>query len=289
MVDPPRLDGAAVRDRWPLPDPQESSDKTDRGQILVIGGATQTPGAVGLAGIAALRVGAGRLTIATTESTAVALAVAVPESGVVGLPCTPDGGIGRSAVATAAELLDGCDAVLVGPGMTNPQATKEFVGDLARHLGPDPVMVLDALAASCGVVEEGLGDLAKRTVITPNEAEARHLLGDADGSESERAVRIATGHGVTTALGSSLAAPDGSCWRIPRGNPGLGTSGSGDVLSGAVAGIAARTHDPLASAAWGLLLHGAAGDRLAASVGTVGFLARELLDELPACLRQLSA
>jgi hydroxyethylthiazole kinase-like uncharacterized protein yjeF len=289
MAEPSALDGASVRARWPLPNPHESSDKTDRGDIVVIGGATHTPGAVGLAAIAALRVGAGRLTIATTESTAVALAVAVPESGVIGLPCTPDGGISPAAVPRAAKLLDGCDALLVGPGMTDPPATKKFVGELVRHVPAGAVVILDALAASCGVVEDGLGELAARTVITPNESEARHLLGDSEGSEVERAVRIAGLHGVTTALGSSLAAPSGDCWRIPKGNPGLGTSGSGDVLAGAVAGIAARTGDPLTAAAWGLLLHGAAGDRLAVGFGEVGFLARELLDELPSCLQQLSS
>jgi hydroxyethylthiazole kinase-like uncharacterized protein yjeF len=289
MTEPLTIDAAAVRERWPLPDPHHASDKDDRGRILVIGGATHTPGAVLLAGVAALRVGAGKLTIAAPDATATGLGVTVPEAGVVGLPCTSAGAIAREAAAPAAELLEGSDAILFGPGMADPEATRDLLSALLGHTGDETVVVLDALAASCGLVEDGLGDLAARTVITPNEAEARHLLGDAGGSEADRATRIAEQHGITTVLGSCLATADGECWRIPKGNAGLGTSGSGDVLAGAVAGIAARSHDPVTAGAWGLLLHGAAGDRLAAGVGPVGFLARELLDELPRCLHQLAS
>lgn len=289
MVEPSRLDGAAVRQRWPLPDPEDSGDKNERGQIVVVGGAASTPGAVLLAGIAALRVGAGKLTLVTTEPTAAALGVAVPEAAVFGLPCTPEGAIDPAAASQATEFLEGADAVLIGPGMADPPAAKDFISALIPQLAQDAVLVLDALGASCGVVEAGLGATAGRTVLTPNETEARHLLGDTDGSEAERASRITEQHRVVTALGSAVSAPDGGGWLIPKGNPGLGTSGSGDVLAGAVAGIAARTRDPLTAAAWGLLLHGAAGDRLAARMAPVGFLARELLDELPGCLQQLAS
>lgn len=288
MTEATRIDAPAIRQKWPLPDPADSSDKDERGRVVVIGGATQTPGAVLLAGLAALRAGAGKLTMATTAPTAAALAVAVPEAAVISLPCTPEGAISPGAAAEVAHLVEDCDAVLLGPGMADPPATKEFVSALIRDLDRDAVLVLDALAASCGVVEDGLGGAAARTVITPNETEACHLLGDSDGSEAERATRISERHGVVTTLGSTLSAPNAGCWLIPKGNPGLGTSGSGDVLAGAVAGIAARTRDPVTAAAWGLLLHGSAGDRLAARIGKVGFLARELLGELPYCLEQLS-
>jgi len=93
---------------------------------------------------------------------------------------------------------------------------------------------------------------------------------------------------VTTVFNNTAATPDGEQFSVPKGNPGLATSGSGDVLAGAVAGVAARTADTLAAGVWGLALHGAAGDRLAARIGGVGFLARELLDELPLCLRDLA-
>jgi NAD(P)H-hydrate repair Nnr-like enzyme with NAD(P)H-hydrate dehydratase domain len=87
-----------------------------------------------------------------------------------------------------------------------------------------------------------------------------------------------------TLLGSTIASPDGRCYRTQKGNIGLATSGSGDVLAGIVAGLAARGAEPLQAALWAVNLHSGAGDRLLHRVGAVGYLARELLDELPQLL-----
>jgi NAD(P)H-hydrate repair Nnr-like enzyme with NAD(P)H-hydrate dehydratase domain len=86
-----------------------------------------------------------------------------------------------------------------------------------------------------------------------------------------------------------IAAPDGRCWWTSTGSGGLGTSGSGDVLAGAVAGLLARGADLDQATCWGTHLHGAAGDRLAARVGPLGYLARELVEQLPLALVELSA
>jgi NAD(P)H-hydrate repair Nnr-like enzyme with NAD(P)H-hydrate dehydratase domain len=195
----------------------------------------------------------------------------------------------REAAEEAVDLIGDADALLLGPGMAEPGATKAFVTDLLEHANPKCVVVLDALAVSCGVLDSGLGDLAERTVVTPNRAEAEYLIDNTAGDDAALAVRIAQRHRVTTVLGSCVATSDGECWIIPKGNAGLGTSGSGDVLAGAVTGIAARTQQPVMAAAWGLTLHGTAGDRLAARVGQVGFLAREILDELPGCVQTLTS
>jgi NAD(P)H-hydrate repair Nnr-like enzyme with NAD(P)H-hydrate dehydratase domain len=85
-----------------------------------------------------------------------------------------------------------------------------------------------------------------------------------------------------------VAAPDGEAYRYASGGVGLATSGSGDTLAGIVAGLAARGADPLRAAMWGVALHGGAGNVLAKRVGPVGFLARELLDEVPGVMRALS-
>ena len=101
---------------WPLPG--GGSGKDDRGSVLVIGGARMTPGAVLLAGVAALRSGAGRLTLAVAESVAVHLAVALPEAGVLRLPETTSGTVkGSSAAAVLAAPVEAADAVLIGPGL----------------------------------------------------------------------------------------------------------------------------------------------------------------------------
>lgn len=276
-------------DRWPLDPPEQDVTKDERGAVLVVGGARSTPGAVLLAGLAALRVGAGKLTIATCADYAGALGVAVPEAGVVGLPTTAAGGLDPAASERVAELAASADAVLFGPGMTGPDETRDLVGDVLKRLDSTPLVVLDAMAATCGVLDTGSGVLGARCVITPNAAEAGYLLDDTDADDGELARRLVERYGVTAVLNNSAAARDGEIFDVPKGNPGLGTSGSGDVLAGAVTGVGARTGDPVAAAVWGLALHGAAGDELAARVGRVGFLARELLDELPRRLSDLTA
>lgn len=86
-----------------------------------------------------------------------------------------------------------------------------------------------------------------------------------------------------------IAAPDGEVYRNMQGNVGLATSGSGDALAGIVGGLAARGCSPLEAAVWGVFLHARAGDRLAKRIGTLGFLARELLAEVPPLMRELSS
>lgn len=287
MSDVATVDGTLLRQRWPLPDPTDAEDKHDRGSITVIGGAASTPGAVLLAGLAALRVGAGRLTIATSASTATALAVAVPEAAVVGLPESKADALDDEAARGAASAAEDADAVLIGPGMQDPDGTQRFVDALLASLPDGAAVVVDALAITCGS-DDAIRSWGSRgqLIVTPNETEARRLLDESgeDRSEDDLAAMVADHLGAVTVLGSVVACPDGSRWRIPKGNSGLGTSGSGDVLAGAVSGLAARGADPVTAALWGLTAHSSAGDRLAASVGPVGYLARELLDDLPGSL-----
>lgn len=279
---------------WPLPD--RSGTKDVRGSVLVVGGARATPGAAVLAGLAALRVGAGRLTLAVAESVAGPLAVAVPESGVVGLPEDDNGSV-RGPNDALDRRLERADAVVVGPGLDEPVGTRRLVEHLLRGLPRDVPLVLDAFAL--GVLRDLPDDvralLGGRSVLTPNLREAQFLLPDAaatgQGDEpdpAEAAAAAARRYGAVVACGGQLAAPDGRAWRSGTGASGLGTSGSGDVLAGAIAGLLAGGADPAQAACWGVWLHGSAGDRLAARVGLTGYLARELLDGLPAVLVELS-
>jgi ADP-dependent NAD(P)H-hydrate dehydratase len=287
MTDVLIIDDVELRSEWPLPQPDDDGDKHDRGTIAVIGGAAATPGAVLLAGLAALRVGAGRLSIGTAATNASTLGVAVPEAAVTGLLTTPAGDLGEAALDEARELISAADAVLLGPGMGAPSDTLALVSGLLEHVPTEATIVLDAMALTCGAANRAtLGRLADRVIITPNNTEAHHLLGDdATGSDPDMARALSRQLTAVTVLGSVVAAPDGRCWLTKRGNSGLATSGSGDVLAGAIAGLAARGASPLQAALWGLTMHGGAGDRLARRIGPLGFLARELLDELPGVLR----
>jgi hydroxyethylthiazole kinase-like uncharacterized protein yjeF len=288
VAEPTVVTDALLRSRWVLKPPEQEVTKNDRGTVLLVGGARSTPGAVLLAGLAALRVGAGKLTVATCEEYAGSLGVAMPEAGVFGLPTTEGGGLDARAAKKVCELAAKADAVVFGPGMAEPTSTKDLIAEVLTSFDDPPVIVLDAMAATCGVLDLGAAVLGPKCVITPNAAEADYLLDDTSGPDHELARRLAEQHGVTAVLNNAIASPEAETFSVPKGNPGLATSGSGDVLAGAVGGISARTADALAAAVWGLALHGAAGDRLAVRVGRVGFLARELLDELPGCLRDLT-
>jgi hydroxyethylthiazole kinase-like uncharacterized protein yjeF len=279
---------------WRLPEPDSEAGKSGRGSVVVIGGAPHTPGAVLLTGLAALRVGAGKLTYATVEQNASTLAVAVPEAGVMALAATDDGALAVSSLDTLGPLVEDADTVVLGPGMAGPERTREFVEGLLPQLGTCSTLVLDALGLTCGALDaDAVTRLDGRVVITPNPAEASILLGDGEDVEATgvgeaTTRRLAERFGVVAALRSTVAAPDGRMWKDGSGNPGLGTSGSGDVLAGAIGGLAARGAPPDQAAVWGVHLHAEAGERLAARIGAVGYLARELLEELPQVLDQLS-
>ncbi len=273
---------------WPLPEPGAS--KHSRGDVLVVGGARGTPGAAMLAGLAALRVGAGVLMLAVASSVAPAVAVAVPESGVTGLPESDAGTVlGAAAASAVADRLARADAVLAGPGLDDADEAVALLAGLASAQDPPP-LVADAYALSA-LPSVPDGAFAGSLVLTPNAAEAARLLDrspedldDVVGAASD----IARRYGAVVTVQNAVS-DGGTTWTVPSGHSGLGTSGSGDVLAGAVAGLVARGASLPQAACWATYLHASAGDRLAARVGRLGFLARELLDELPAVLSELRA
>ncbi|AEI12069.1 NAD(P)H-hydrate dehydratase [Cellulomonas gilvus] len=271
---------------WALPD--RTGDKDDRGGVLVIGGARRTPGAALLAGLAALRVGAGRLTLAVAESVAPTLAVATPEAGVLGLPEGPAGAVLRAPRDVVGDEVARAAAVVVGPGLDDAAGTRAVLEDVCALLEDGTPVLLDAFALGVLPDLDDVHDrLAGRLVLTPNTQEAQRLLDDADRPPHDAARAIAERYGAVVALSGVVATPAGELWSSASGHSGLGTSGSGDVLAGAVAGLLAGGTDLPRATCWGVALHGAAGDRLAAGVGPVGFLARELVDALPASLLEL--
>jgi hydroxyethylthiazole kinase-like uncharacterized protein yjeF len=299
----PITDGL-LRD-WPLPS-LTGGGKQARGQVLVVGGSRQTPGAVLLAAVAALRAGAGKLQIATVASVSAPLAIAVPEALVIELPETPDGAVAGAAGDLLAEHVERAKAVCVGSGTSDPEATTELVrsvadvaAGVARERGPDeaPTLVIDALGlAALGRYPDLLRPLGGRAVLTPNPKELAILLDVPDDRIADdpvgRAREAAARHGAVVALGgeaSVVATPDGRCWIDTSGGFGLGVSGSGDAFAGVVTGLAARGAEPAQAAGWGAHLHGRAGDRLAARVGRLGYLAREVVDEVPYVLTELEA
>jgi len=288
--------------RWPLPQPGAGGDKELRGHVLILGGSREMPGAVILAATAALRAGAGKLTIATGASVAQLVALAMPEARVIGLEEHDTDGFRLDALDSLDPLTDRVGAVLVGPGMRDAACTARLVHALLPHLHEAEVgLVLDACAMDVLLYPpadwpEGKPLRFERPVImTPHCGEMAHLTGVEKDTLVEAPDAPALGaardwNAVVALKGARtvIAAPDGTLWQHEgAGNIGLAISGSGDVLAGIIAGLLARGAEPAQAACWGVALHARAGDRLAARLGTLGYLAREISMEIPALLEQL--
>jgi ADP-dependent NAD(P)H-hydrate dehydratase len=261
--------------RWPLPDPQ--GDKEARGTVLVVGGSRFTPGAVLLAGVAALRAGAGRLQLAVDQSTAAALSIAVPEAKVVGLPAKD-----ADIPAELLELAGNADVLAIGPGLDDIEETARLMRGVLDVADKNAAVVLDAYALGALSKDADLVDgHSPHLVLTPNATEAAHLLGGDPGDDLAAAARsVAERYQAVVSLRSHIAAADGRAWREESGDAGLGTSGSGDVLAGIIAGLLGRGAEPAQAACWGAYAHAVSGQRLIPRYGRTGFLARELVDEV---------
>jgi hydroxyethylthiazole kinase-like uncharacterized protein yjeF len=276
--------------RRPLPRPDEGGSKEERGRVLVFGGSPEMPGAAVLAGVSALRAGAGKLQIATAAPAAPLVAAAVPEARVFALPQTRGGAFQAAGLRAVSEYVRAARAVLVGPGMDDEEAAARLTKALLPHLSGDATLVLDANALNAlARAPRLLRGLGGRAILTPHATEMSEMTGEGEDSikrdPAAAARRAAERFGAVVALKGRetfVAAPGDARVYVNRaGNVGLATSGSGDTLAGLVAGLAARGAAPLVAALWGVHVHALAGERLAPGTGALGYLARELPGEFP--------
>jgi hydroxyethylthiazole kinase-like uncharacterized protein yjeF len=287
MSEPETLDRELLQ-RFPLPHHPDDGDKEDRGRLLVVAGSRELPGAALLAGIGALRAGAGKLQIATAASIAVQVGVAAPEARVIGLEETEAGCIAESEVDRLLEWADAAQAVLLGCGLQHG-APLETLLDRLFEAKLDVPLVLDAaVLGSLSDRADALKAWPGGSMLLPHAGEMARLLGcereEVSADPLGAARRAAATFGAVTLIKgeySHVVSPDDRAFRFKGGGVGLATSGSGDTLAGIVGGLAARGADPLTAVMWGVYLHGEAGRRLSREVGRVGFLARELLDLVP--------
>jgi ADP-dependent NAD(P)H-hydrate dehydratase len=280
---------AAWRAAHPLPDHGPVTDKNARGRVLLIGGSMFVPGALSLTGEAVLRSGAGKLQIATVDQAAMHLGVLVPEAAMIGLPTDAEGEIAEIAAYKLADVARHCDALLIGPGMVSQPSARALIEGLFPELGEQQIAVLDAAAISCArPLAPIIAARAGRTILTPHYGEMAGLTGATAEEIAEDPVGCARSVAalfdsvvVLKASDTIIADRDGETLLYTSGCVGLATGGSGDVLAGIIAGLAARGADPLTAAAWGVWLHGEAGQAAAARIGPIGFLARDLTGEIP--------
>ncbi len=254
--------------------------------MLVVGGSRTTPGAVLLAGTAALRAGAGRLQLATTDDNAQALSIAVPEAKVVGLPSTADGAVDGDVPDHLLELAGDADVVAIGPGLDDEEQTATLLHRVIGAMAGDARLVIDAYAlGALGEHPDLLGEHASRTVLTPNVGEAGRLLGREPGDDLDaEAAAVAERFGAVVSLyGHVGRARRGSVARRER------RRGTRHVRQRRRAG---RHHGRPAGPRRRARPGGVLGNvrprdgRPAArpAMGRTGYLARELVDEVAATI-----
>jgi hydroxyethylthiazole kinase-like uncharacterized protein yjeF len=269
-----------------------SAGAQETGTVLVVGGARPNPGAVLLAGTAALRACAGTLQLAAVERHLSALGVAVPEAMVFGLPETVSGAVSRDAAQVLGEDLGRARSVVIGPGLIDPDETAALLAELLPKIPEDATVVLDAYAIGALSKEPGLAKpVAGRLLLTPNTTEAAFLLHceEEDITDYVEVARdIAQRYDAVATLMGVTADREGRVWADESGHIGLATSGSGDTLAGLIGGFLARGAELAQAACWGSYVHAEAGQRLVPLRSLTGILARELLDQIPLVIAELN-
>lgn len=274
-----------------LPPRGPQAHKRSAGFAVVVAGSRSMTGAAALAASAAYRVGAGLVALAVPEGTLPVVQEVVREAVFVPLPQT-DAGAAAGASPRLEEVLSQADALAIGPGMTTDVPTATFVRELVRASEIPVVVDADGLNAFAGRAED-LVDRKSDLVLTPHAGEFARLAGTSSREvETDRVGHVrelAARTGATVLLKGSrtlVGTPDAVVRINPTGGPELATGGTGDVLTGAIAGLLARGIAPAEAAAAAAYVHGVAG-RLAAEARGQGTTAGDVLDHLPRALGEV--
>ena len=271
------------------------ANKGSYGHVLVIGGSLGKAGAAAMAGFAALRAGAGLSTVATPKSVLATVASFHPELMTEPLAETDHGTISLRAVGLPLDGLLKRKTIAIGPGISRNSETAEFVHTIVTRGDKSLVVDADALNAFEGVAAT-LNGRGRTVVITPHPGEMATLTGlsiaEIQVNRLEVARNFAREHELIVVLKGHrtlVAAPDGTVWANPTGNPGMATGGTGDVLTGMVAAlIAQHPQRPLEATALAVYLHGLAGDLARESVGEHSLVATDLVRFLPEAFARMA-
>ena len=279
-----------------LPERPLNSNKSTFGRVLVIAGSENYIGAVRLAAAAAGRVGAGLVTVACPQCIHSIVAAGLVEATYLPLP-DKEGGLSEKGVAEVLRVLEGFDVMLIGPGLGGRPRTLEFVRALLFSLKEDtPIStVVDADALNIlGGVPGWAARVAVPLVLTPHPGELRRLTGksipEIQADRLAAATQNASAWRQTVVLKGAhtvVAMDDGRAAVSPFANAALASAGTGDVLSGAIAGFLAQGLDRFAAASCGVYVHATAGERVREALGDAGLQASDLLLELPQAIHEL--
>jgi NAD(P)H-hydrate epimerase len=269
------------------------SNKGNYGHVLVAGGSLGKAGAAAMAGMAALRAGAGLSTVATPKSVLGTVAGFHSELMTEPLPETDAGTISTSALNRVEQLAKGKSVLAIGPGISRDPQTAELVRALAAQLQLSMVVDADGLNAFEGRTKE-LNGKGRTIVITPHPGEMARLAGctiaQVQSNRLEVARNFAREHELTVVLKGHrtlVVEADGEAWVNTTGNPGMATGGTGDILTGMVAGmIAQHSKQAFLAVLAAVHLHGLAGDVMRERVGEHSLVATDLLKGLPEAFRR---
>ena len=291
-----QLNVIAERDVAPLIAPRpRAANKGSFGHVLVLGGSLGKAGAAAMAGMAALRAGAGLSTVATAKSVLATVAGFHPELMTEPLDETGAGSISIRALQQGRvdSLAERKTVLAVGPGISGNPETAEFVREVVKKYKLPIVLDADGLNAFENRSAE-LKDMAGTLVITPHPGEMARLIGSTIPAVQHDRLNVARSfareHDAIVVLKGHrtlIAQPDGTVWVNTTGNPGMATGGTGDILTGMVAGLIAQNPDRIADAVIAAVhLHGLAGDVARESMGEQSLVATDLLTGLPEAFRR---
>ena len=271
---------------------QQDTHKGDFSHVLVLAGSTGKAGAAGLTALGALRAGCGLCTLALPETCQKAFELHPMEVMTVPLPETQSGTLSIKAKEPILKLLEGKSVVAMGPGLTTETETVKLIGEILPFIKCPLILDADAINALEKHVD-WLDDI-KSVVLTPHPKEMSRLTGlstqEIQKNRISAAIEFAQKKSVILVLKgapSLIATPDGNVYINPTGNPGMATGGSGDVLTGIIAGLVAQNISPKNASIAGAYIHGYTGDIFSENETQTSLIAGDLLRNLPNALKQV--
>ena len=284
------VEGEDIRKRLSVPR-RPDTHKGDYGHLLVIAGSVGKTGAAAMACEAALRMGAGLVTLAIPKSLNAIMEVKLTEVMTEPLPETPKQTLGLRAFNSILRLCENKDAVIIGPGVGTLKETQTLVLKLLKALNLPIVLDADGLTALATqpktlpaanpsiILTPHPGEMARLTGSTAKEVQEDRIGVSRRFSQSQHVHLILKGHRTLTAT------PKGEIFINPTGNPGMASGGTGDVLTGMIGGLICQGFDILSSLQTAVYLHGLAGDEVAREKGEKSLVATDLIQKIPALLQ----
>ncbi len=263
------------------------------GHLLVIAGSTGKTGAASMTSMAALRAGAGLVTLGAAESLNTVLEGQMLEAMTAPLPESRSGVLGKSAFDAIQQELPGKRCLAIGPGLGQAAETKKLICKIIRESEIPVVVDADGLNNLAGDVKNFKNAKAP-IILTPHPGEMARLLDTAVSKVQQDRIKCTRDfavkfklHVVLKGARTVIAHPDGRIFINPTGNAGMASGGMGDVLTGIIAGLVVQGLSPEASAQAGVYLHGAAADSLAETMGPYGYLARDVMNAIPGEIKKI--